>query len=135
MSTNVLETYIETVSDIKDYSEFVEWINSLSKQLTVDPSIRTSEYFVYGCQVSTWFKCSIDNDKLFFSFDSDSNVAKGVVKILLDVIEGTTAEEIKKITFYDFRKITCFLPTERQRTLQIILNKAHELANTTGDTE
>jgi sulfur transfer protein SufE len=135
MSTNVLETYIETVSDIKDYSEFVEWINSLSKQLTVDPSIRIPEHFVYGCQVSTWFKCSIDNDKLFFSFDSDSNVAKGVVKILLDVIEGMTAEEIKKITFYDFRKITCFLPTERQRTLQIILNKAHELANTTGDTE
>lgn len=135
MSTNALETYIDTVSDIKDYSEFVEWINLLSKQLTVDPSIRIPEHFVYGCQVSTWFKCSIDKDKLFFSFDSDSNVAKGVVKILLDVIEGMTAEEIKKISFYDFRKITCFLPTERQRTLQIILNKAHELANTTGDTE
>jgi sulfur transfer protein SufE len=135
MSTNALETYIETISDIKDYSEFVEWINSLSKQLLVDPSIRIPEHFVYGCQVSTWFKCSVDNNKLFFSFDSDSNVAKGVVKILLDVIDGLTVEEIRKISFYDFRKITCFLPTERQRTLQIILNKAHELANTTGDTQ
>jgi len=135
MSTNALETYIETITDIKDYSEFVEWINSLSKQLTVDPSIRTPEHFVYGCQVSTWFKCSVDENRLFFSFDSDSNVAKGVVKILIDVIDGLTVEEIKKISFYDFRKIACFLPTERQRTLQIILNKAHELANSTGDTQ
>jgi sulfur transfer protein SufE len=135
MSATILAQYIETVNDIKNYSEFVEWVNSLSKQLTVDSSIRVPEHFVYGCQVSTWFKCSVDNNKLFFSFDSDSNVAKGVVKILLDVIDGLTVEEIKKISFYDFRKITCLLPTERQRTLQIILNKAHELANTTGETQ
>jgi sulfur transfer protein SufE len=135
MSTNTLETYIETINDIKDYSEFVEWVNLLSKQLTVDPSIRTPEYFVYGCQVSTWFKCSVDDNKLFFSFDSDSNFAKGVVKILLDIIDGSTAEEIKRLSFYDFRQISRYLPTERQRTLQIILNKAHELANTTGETQ
>jgi sulfur transfer protein SufE len=135
MSTNTLETYIETINDIKDYSEFVEWVNLLSKQLTVDPSIRTPEHFVYGCQVSTWFKCSVDDNKLFFSFDSDSNFAKGVVKILLDIINGSTAEEIKKLSFYDFRQISRYLPTERQRTLQIILNKAHELANTTGETQ
>lgn len=135
MSIDTLETYIETISDIKDYSEFVEWINSLSKQLTVDPSIRTPEHFVYGCQVATWFKCSIKDNKLYFSFDSDSNVAKGVIKILLDVIDGLSVEEIKKISFYDFRQISRRLPTERQRTLQIILNKAHELANSTGDTQ
>ena len=135
MSTIILEQYIETISDIKDYSEFVEWINSLAKQLIVDPSIRTPQNFVYGCQVSTWFECSFDRDKVFFSFDSDSNIAKGVVKILLDVINDLTVEEIKKISFYDFRRLTRLLPTERQRTLQIILNKAHELTTTTGATQ
>lgn len=135
MSTTILDQYIETISDIKNYSEFVEWINSLSKQLTVDHSIRTPQNFVYGCQVSTWFECSFDRDKVYFSFDSDSNITKGVVKILLDVINGLTVEELNNISFYDFRRLTRLLPTERQRTLQIILNKAHELTTTTGETQ
>jgi sulfur transfer protein SufE len=135
MSTTILDQYIETISDIKNYSEFVEWINSLSKELTVDPSIRTPQNFVYGCQVSTWFECSFDCDKVFFSFDSDSSITKGVVKILLDVINGLTVEELNNISFYDFRRLTRLLPTERQRTLQIILNKAHELTTTTGETQ
>jgi len=135
MSTAILDQYIETISDIKNYSEFVEWINSLSKELTVDPSIRTPQNFVYGCQVSTWFECSFDRDKVFFSFDSDSSITKGVVKILLDVINGLTVEELNNISFYDFRRLTRHLPTERQRTLQIILNKAHELTTTTGETQ
>ena len=135
MSTTILQQYIETISDIKNYSEFVEWINSLSKELTVDPSIRTPQNFVYGCQVSTWFECSFDHGKVFFSFDSDSSIAKGVVKILIDVITGLTVEELNNISFYDFRQLTRLLPTERQRTLQIILNKAHELTKTTGETQ
>ena len=135
MSTTILDQYIETISDIKNYSEFVEWINSLSKQLTVDHFIRTPQNFVYGCQVSTWFECSFDRDKVYFSFDSDSSITKGVVKILLDVINGLTVEELNNISFYDFRRLTRLLPTERQRTLQIILNKAHELTTTTGETQ
>jgi sulfur transfer protein SufE len=90
---------------------------------------------VYGCQVSTWFECSFDRDKVYFSFDSDSSITKGVVKILLDVINGLTVEELNNISFYDFRRLTRLLPTERQRTLQIILNKAHELTTTTGETQ
>lgn len=130
-----LEEYTKVISEINDYSKLIEWINSLAKELEVDPSIRTPSNFVNGCQVSTWITCTNQDNKIFFSFDSDSNVAKGVVKILLDVINGMSVDEIKKITFYDFRKITVRLPTERQKTLQIILNKAHQLANTTGETQ
>jgi cysteine desulfuration protein SufE len=135
MSNEKLEEYVKIVSDIKDYGELISWINSLSKDLKVDPTIRNPKHYVYGCQVSTWIKCTHQDNKIFFSFDSDSNVTKGVVKILLDIIDGKTFQEIKKITFYDFRQITARLPTERQKTLQIILNKAHELAHTTGETQ
>ena len=135
MSTNKLDYYIKAISDINDYSKLIEWINALSKEVEVDPTIRTPQNYVYGCQVATWITCVNQDNKLYFSFDSDSNVAKGVVRILLDVINGSTLSEIKQFSFYDFRKISLRLPTERQRTLQIILNKAHELANTTGDAQ
>jgi sulfur transfer protein SufE len=135
MSNEKLQEYINIVSDINDYSELISWINSLSNELKVDPTVRNPKHYVYGCQVSTWIKCTKQDNNIFFSFDSDSNVTKGVVKILLDVINGASVEEIKKITFYDFRQITARLPTERQKTLQIILNKAHELAHTTGETQ
>lgn len=132
MSKHILNSYIETIRDIKDYAILVDWFNTISKQVVVDPSIRNPNNYVYGCQVATWFKCSKSDNKLYFSFDSDSNLTKGVVKILLDVVNGSTSKEIKDLTFYDFKEITARMPIERQRTLQIILNKAYELANTTG---
>lgn len=135
MSNEKIEEYVKIVSDIKNYNDLISWINTLSKELKVDPTVRTSKNYVYGCQVSTWIKCTKQDNNIFFSFDSDSNVTKGVVKILLDVINGMNIEEIKNINFYDFRQITARLPTERQKTLQIILNKAHELAHTTGETQ
>lgn len=135
MSNEKIQEYIKIVSDIKNYNDLISWVNTLSKELKVDPTIRNSTYYVYGCQVSTWIKCTHQDNKIFFSFDSDSNVTKGVVKILLDVINGMSLQEIKRISFYDFREITSRLPTERQKTLQIILNKAHELAHITGETQ
>jgi sulfur transfer protein SufE len=135
MSNEKIQEYIKIVSDIKNYNDLISWVNTLSKELKVDPTIRNSKYYVYGCQVSTWIKCTHQDNKIFFSFDSDSNVTKGVVKILLDVINGMSLQEIKRISFYDFREITSRLPTERQKTLQIILNKAHELAHITGETQ
>jgi sulfur transfer protein SufE len=135
MSTTILDQYIQTVNDIKNYSEFVEWVNLLSKQITVDPAIRVDKHYVYGCQVATWFTYTTVDNKLHFSFDSDSTIVKGIVKILLDVIEGLSPQEIKNMSFYEFRKITSRLPIAQQRTLQIILNKAHEFANTTGDAQ
>jgi cysteine desulfuration protein SufE len=135
MSKRNLEEYIKIISEIDDYSKLIEWINSLSQELKVDPSIRNPTNYVYGCQVSTWIKCTVSDNNIFFSFDSDSNVTKGVVKILLDIINGKSLSEIKQINFYDLRQITARLPTERQKTLQIILNKAHELALKTGETQ
>jgi sulfur transfer protein SufE len=132
MSQSTLEKYISIIEDIPDYNKLVEWINSLGKELKVDPFIRTRENYVYGCQVSTWLTCSRKNGLLTFSFDSDSNLAKGIVKILLDVINNRPADEIKKITLYDFRKIISKFPAERQRTFQYILNSAHKL---TGETQ
>lgn len=135
MLIDKLQEYIKIVSEIDDYGNLIEWINSLANELEVDPSIRTPENYVYGCQVSTWITCTTQDNKIIFSFDSDSNVTKGVVKILLDIVNGRSVHEIKKITFYDFRQIVAKLPTERQKTLQIILNKAHELIKQTGDTQ
>jgi sulfur transfer protein SufE len=132
MSQSTLEQYIATIDDITDYNKLIEWINSLGKELKVDPSIRVKEHYVYGCQVSTWLKCTKKHGNLIFSFDSDSNIAKGIVKILLDVINNRPPEEIKKLTLYDFRKIISKFPVERQRTFQYILNSAHKL---TGETQ
>ena len=134
MSKDALNNYIETIKEINDYSSLIEWFNSLSKGLAVNHSIRTPENFVYGCQISTWFTCANIDGELKFSFDSDSNIVNGIVKILLDTLTGLTREEITQVQFYDFREISARLPIERQRTLQFILNKAHKLANITGDT-
>ncbi len=132
MSHITLDDYISKIEDIKDYTKLIEWINSLGRELRVDPSIRVKEHYVYGCQASTWLKCSKVKGNLHFSFDSDSVIAKGVVKILLDIINDKPASEIKKLSLYDFRKIISRFPTERQKTFQYILNRAHQL---TGETQ
>ena len=51
----------------------------------------------------------------------------GVGKILLDTFNNLPAEEIKKITYHDFKPIAAVLSSQRQRGLQAIINKIHTI--------
>lgn len=68
---------------------------------------------------------------MFFQIDSDTQIAKGIGKILMDTFNELTVQEINSFRFSDFADISKALPHERQKGMQIMINQIKLLANNT----
>jgi cysteine desulfuration protein SufE len=72
-----------------------EYIIDLGKRLApLDPSFKTDENRVRGCQSSVWLVADYKNGKLSYSADSDAMIVKGLISMLIRVLSGRTADEI-----------------------------------------
>ena len=95
----------------------------------MDPSLKTDANLVKGCQSSLWFHFEQKDRCFHLEADSDSLVIKGIAAMMVNLIEGRTAEEILSISmdFIDQIKIWK-LPSERHNGLMAMLNHVHAQA-------
>ena len=54
---------------------------------------------VDGCQAQVWLVPFIEKEKLFFHYDSDAFISKGMVTILCQIYGGRKPDEIAKANF------------------------------------
>jgi len=129
MSIEKLNGYIELIKSFDDteflYDMFMENGKALAKKK--DFNIRLQENYVSGCQSQVWIVGQKHNDTWTFLFETDTYMIYGIGKILLDTFNNLPAEEIKKITYHDFKPIAAVLSSQRQRGLQSIINKIHTI--------
>lgn len=92
----------ETQQDIVDeFSVFEDWLDrynfliELGNDLPeIDPQYRTNEYLINGCQSKVWLHADLVEGKLEFKADSDAIIVKGIVALLVKVLNGRTPSEI-----------------------------------------
>ena len=92
----------ETQQDIIDeFSVFEDWLDrynyliELGNDLPpIDPKYRTNEYLINGCQSKVWLYAELVDGKLQFKADSDAIIVKGIVALLVKVLNGRTPEEV-----------------------------------------
>ncbi|MGK7920688.1 MAG: SufE family protein [Trichodesmium sp.] len=53
---------------------------------------------VYGCQSQVYISAKLDEGKVAFQGDSDAQLVKGLVALLIEGMNGLTPEEIAEIT-------------------------------------
>lgn len=134
MALSNLESYIELVKDLKDSGLLYQCLLDYGKNITTDIDIRTQSNFVNGCQSQVWITGTCKDNIWKFKFDSDAIMVKGLGKIVLDTYNSMTANEIQAITFHQFKPLAATLSTQRQRGLQAIINKIHNITRT-GETQ
>lgn len=129
MSIEKLNTYIETLKGLENteflYDMFVENGKDLAKKKNFN--IRQQENFVNGCQSQVWIRGQQTDNKWSFLFETDTYMIYGIGKIVLDTFNNLSAEEIKNITFHNFKPVAAVLSSQRQRGLQAIINKIHTI--------
>jgi len=92
----------ETQQDIVDeFSVFEDWLDrynyliELGNDLPpIDPRYRTSEYLINGCQSKVWLHADLVDGRLVFDADSDAIIVKGIVALLVKLMNNRTPEEI-----------------------------------------
>lgn len=97
----IQDAIIEEFAMFDDWLDKYDYIISLSDSLPeIDPQKRTDKYLIEGCQSRVWVSSEIKYGKMFYSADSDAIITKGIIALLISVMNGRTPEEAANIDLY-----------------------------------
>lgn len=87
---------IAEFSDIEDWMDRYGYIIDLGNALPeIDESKKTPQNLIEGCQSRVWLDAELDGDgKINFTADSDAIIVKGIISLLISVLNGHTPDEI-----------------------------------------
>ncbi len=86
---------IEEFSAFEDWLDKYDYLISLSEELpAIAPEHRTDNYKIQGCQSSVWIDARMEDGKVYYSADSDAIITKGIIALLIRVMNGRTPQEI-----------------------------------------
>jgi len=89
------QSLVEDFSFMEDWTEKYQYLIDLSKNLApMNTKFKVEENLIKGCQSKVWLKASFENELINFQADSDAIISKGIVAILLSVLNDRKPNEI-----------------------------------------
>ena len=89
---------------LERYQLIIEYANELKKNpMPAEDKIDRNK--IDGCQSTVWFTCRLEDGKLWLKGDSDALLVKGIVALLLSVLNGHTPKEIIDADLYFIDRI------------------------------
>ena len=92
---------------IEEFSAFDEWLDKYDYLIELSDSLpaiaaehRTEDYVIKGCQSRVWVDARQEDGKVYFSADSDAIITKGIIALLIRVMNGRTPQEILDLELY-----------------------------------
>jgi cysteine desulfuration protein SufE len=91
------EEVIEDFAIYDDWMEKYEYLIELGKDLPkIADDKKTEDRIIEGCQSKVWLDAEFKDDKMHFKADSDAIITKGIIGLLIRVLDNETPEEILK---------------------------------------
>lgn len=87
---------IEEFSDIDDWMDRYAYIIDLGNALpAIDNSLKTPDRLIEGCQSRVWLDATLSPEgRIHFTADSDAIIVKGIISLLISVLDDHTPQEI-----------------------------------------
>ena len=96
----IQEKQDEIVSEFEvfdDWMEKYEYLIDLGKDLPlIQEELKTDERLIEGCQSRVWLNATFTNGKMQFSADSEAIITKGIIGLLIRVLNDEHPETILK---------------------------------------
>ncbi len=123
----------EIISEFEglDWFDKYELLIASAKDLNaIAPEYKTEENSISGCQSKVWIRNYIENGKLIFELDSDAMITKGIISLLLRVVNNRYPQDIMDIDLYFIEEIglKSNLSPARSNGLKSIIFRIKELA-------
>ena len=97
----IQEEIIDEFSIFDDWLDKYDYLISLSDTLPmIDASKRTEQYLIEGCQSRVWVAAELIDGKMHYTADSDAIITKGIIALLVRVMNGRTPAEAANIDLY-----------------------------------
>lgn len=106
-----------TINEIQDeiiaeFQDFEDWMDRY--QLLIDmgndsPALpekyKTEQNLIDGCQSRVWLQADMIDGKVHFQAESDALIVKGIVALLVRVLDGQTPQDILDADLYFIESI------------------------------
>ena len=88
---------VEEFNIFEDWMEKYEYIIDLGKDLPIiQTEYKTEDRLIEGCQSRVWLHSEFNDGKMNYSADSDAIITKGIIGLLIRVLNNETPETILK---------------------------------------
>lgn len=102
----IQEEIIEEFAVFDDWLDKYDYLISLSDSLpAIAPEHRTDQYLIQGCQSRVWIDARYEGGKVWFTADSDAIITKGIIALLIRVMNGHTPVEVRDADLYFIERI------------------------------
>lgn len=106
-TTDIQDEIIEEFSFLGDDREStVYYIMELGQKLPVlDEKYKVDENIIKGCQSKVWLTANLDENRVNFMADSNTDITKGLISLLIRVLSGQTIDTVLNTDLYFIEKI------------------------------
>ena len=63
------------------------------------------QYLIEGCQSRVWVDARLEEGKVYYSADSDAIITKGIIALLIRVLNGRTPQQVLDTDLYFIDRI------------------------------
>lgn len=124
---------------IAEFEDFTDWMDKYQMLIdlgndlaALDEQYKNEQNLIDGCQSRVWLQCDNNEGLLVFTADSDALITKGIIALLIRVLNNHTPQEIIDADLYFIDKIGLrqhLSPTRSNGLLSMVTKmKAYALA-------
>lgn len=89
-----------------DKESTIYYLMEIGDQLPAFPEDqRTEENIIKGCQSKVWLTTRLEDNRITYLADSNTDITKGLISLLIRVLSGRTPQEILDTDLYFIHKI------------------------------
>ncbi len=125
------ETVIQEFASLSDWLDKYEYLIQLAKESPVIlPEHRVEKNVVLGCQSAVWVSAELTGDRISYVADSDTMITKGLIAVILKVLNNQPAKVISDADLFFIDKIglKSNLSPSRANGLMSIVKRMKQLA-------
>ena len=127
----IQDEIINEFSSLEEGFEKYKRIVDMGKSLKpLKKEYRTEEYLINGCQSEVWLKGEIKDNRIYFTADSNALITKGIIALLLRVLNDQSPEDIinNELYFIDRIGLSSNLSPARGNGLYSVVNSIKSFA-------
>ena len=97
---------IEEFQDLDDWMDRYQLLIDLGNdQAPLDERYKTESNLIDGCQSRVWLQADYRGGRIYFQAESDALIVKGIVALLIRVLNDSTPQDILDADLYFIERI------------------------------
>ena len=102
----IQDEIIDEFADMDDWMDRYAYIIEMGNALeTLDESLKTPDNLIEGCQSRLWLDAQYSDGVVTYRADSDAIIVKGIISMLVRVLDGATPQEVLDTDLYFIERI------------------------------